>query len=284
MKPSDQLQRLTVAVALMALCCPSATAKHGFPPPDIVGDDAGYPNGKSRSLLGISPELLRLRSRSNRGFHLSFKNARVADKFFPKEAQLSDIDKQSLYPAYAAMGEKSFLSLSKNDTVYRFLWLRSYHHPVCVSIKIIDHGNRGAILHAIELDGRDAPDVPLGKQVRKVSYQYYPKLAKELVAKIEATKFWNIPLNDELLFRTKQKNDQLNASIHKSALPLILYRPASNNYDTPFDGADWIMEGWNEGKYRMVRRFSPRDGGFRELCMIFLLLAHIYPENPHEVY
>ncbi len=222
-------------------------------PPDIIGDDSRNHSSKGNSTLGISPEQLKwMQTHPPRKTLYPFD--REAAAFFPEEAMLTNALKQWYYPSLNAMGEKSFRSLSKKDTAYRFLWLRSFHHPISVTIKILNNGNDGALLHAVELDGADVYGAPVGKQLRNFSYRYYPKLTKELVTKIETAEFWMLPPNDDM--------------------PTLMH----------LDGGQWIMEGWKEGKYKLVRRFSPKEGAFRELCVIFLLLARLYPSKAGEIY
>src|SRR5271166_4529571 len=53
-----------------------------------------------------------------------------------------------------AMKEQSLWKLSQKDrssTVYRFLWLPTFHHPV--SVRLV-RSSEGVILHAVSLDGR----------------------------------------------------------------------------------------------------------------------------------
>jgi hypothetical protein len=249
--PSRFLGSLLTSTLVMQ-CCDLAYAKPQLMPPDIIGDD-GRNNGPKGSTLEVAPGYLKwMQSHPHKNFDAPIDPA--AEAFFPKESQLSNSLKRWYYHHLAAMGEKSFRSLSKKDTVYRFLWLRSFHHPISVSIEILNHGNDGAILHAVELDGGDIYGAPPGKQLRNFSYRYFPKLTKELIAKVDTTKFWTLPPNDDA--------------------PNLMR----------FDGAQWVMEGWKEGKYRLVRRFSPGDGNFRELCVIFLLLARLYPTKSAEIY
>lgn len=253
MNGSSRFLACLIVPALIAQCWLSVCAKPLYMHPDIIGDDGRNHSQKDSSTLGLSPERLKwMQSHPPKKFDYPIDPAAAA--FFPKEAQLSNSLKQWYYPRLEAMGEKSFRSLSKKDTVYRFFWLRSFHHPISVTIKILNHGNDRAILHAVELDGADVYGAPIGKQLRNYSCRYYPKLTKELTAKIETTKFWSLPPNDDF--------------------PSLVH----------FDGAQWVMEGWKEGKYKLVRRHSPKDGDFRELCAIFLLLARLYPTKSGEIY
>ncbi len=255
-------------------------AKPLYMPADIIGDDS-RDNGPKGSPLELTSEYLK-RTQS----HPFKKIGRAIDPsaavFFPKEAQLSNMLKQWYHFHLSAMGEKSFRTLSKQDTVYRFLWVRLFHHPISVSVKILNHGNGGAILHAVELDGGDIYGAPKGKQLRNFSRRYFPKLSKELLAKIETSKFWTIAQNDDLIQPTEIPAEFRNVPLGNSSHVASRFRfvPTLSR----FDGAQWVMEGWKEGKYRLVRRYSPNEGEFRELCVIFLLLAGLYPSKGQEIY
>lgn len=242
-----------------------------------------YVTPAQKMMLGISPEQINwMRTHHPQGF--DYKIDAATANFFPKEAQLTNFDKQWYRSSLVAMGEKSFLTLSKKDTVYRFLWLRSFHHPICVSIKILNHADGGAVLHAVELDGGDTYGVPKGKQLRNYSHRYYPKLTKELIAKIESSQFWTIPQPSEPLKQIVHSVEISDPHLGTSGPVGARFKYAPNVYYTGFDGAQWVMEGWREGKYRMVRRWSPKKGSFRELCVIFLLFAGLYPKENQAIY
>lgn len=282
MKNSKIVKPISLFLILVSVCTPCLAARKPYIlPPDIIGDSARSESPHNGSHLGIPPKQLKwMQSHPYKNVERPIDPAAAA--FFPKEAQLNNSLKQWYHSHLSAMGEKSFRSLSKKDTVYRFLWLRSFHHPISVSIKILNHGNGGAILHAVELDGADTYGAPKGKQLRSFSYRYFPKLTKELIAKIETSNFWTIPTNDDFVQPSEIPDELRKTPLGNSGnigsrfkfVP-ILYR---------FDGAQWVMEGWKEGKYRLVRRCSPREGSFRELCVIFLLLSHLYPTKPQEIY
>lgn len=276
---------LYLALVFGSLCAPCQGARKPYIlPPDIIGDSAKdkMPPGYSR--LGISPEQINWqRTHHPQGFDYKIDTATA--NFFPKEAPLNNFEKQWYRSSLVAMGENSFRTLSKEDTVYRFLWLRSFHHPICVSVKILNHGNGGAILHAVELDGGDTYGVPKGKQLRNFSHRYYPKLTKELIAKIESSQFWTMPQPTDPMNSIPHSVEISGTTLGTSGPVGAGFKYAPNVWHLDgFDGAQWVMEGFREGKYRMVRRWSPKDGSFRELCVIFLLLAGLYPKENQAIY
>lgn len=281
MNRTSRLLGFSLIFTLAFQCWSSACGKQRAFPPDLIGDDVRPGGSKTNSSLGTPPEQLKW-MQSHPYKKVDHPIDPAAAIFFPKDAQLNNSLKQWYHFHLTAMGEKSFRSLSKNDTVYRFLWLRSFHHPISVSVKILNHGNSGAILHAVELDGGDTYGAPKAKQLRNFSCHYYPKLTKELMAKIETSKFWTIPPNDDLIQPTEIPAELRNMPLGNSGNIGARYRFVPKLLR--FDGAQWVMEGWKEGKYRLVRRFSPNEGEFRELCVIFLLLARLYPSKGQEIY
>ena len=90
-------------------------------------------------------------------FASSSYSARQPALFFPlldERKDLSSFDELWYSKHLEAMGESSLWKLSQRDrdaTVYRLLWLPSFHHPVCVRIATTGGGTK---LHARVLDGK----------------------------------------------------------------------------------------------------------------------------------
>jgi hypothetical protein len=175
--------------------------------------------------------------------------------FFPKGSfsdsiianKENDMDKfhRDWYSTHLkSMKEPSFSILEqKIESAYRFLWLRSFHHPIAVRIEKI--GDQ-IILHAVELDGYGGyKPGKIKKFIEKIiSLDDYQKHC-ELLAEID---FWNM--------NTILSNINLDGTITINA-----------------DGAHWILEGSSNGKYHVVDRWSPEPGKYREACLFFLKLA-----------
>lgn len=128
-----------------------------------------------------------------------------------------------------AMGEPS-LSCGAPARVYRFTWLRTFHHPVAV--RVTDFGRRGR-LDAIELDG--AGGYEPGQPRRRRSFVLG---AKTMVALREAmAPAWDIAATE----------------------------PTSGR-----DGAEWIIELADERHHHSIVRWSPERGPVRELGLRLL--------------
>jgi hypothetical protein len=132
------------------------------------------------------------------------------------------------------------------DETYRFLWLRSFHHPVSVRIE----SSRGrSSLVAVELDGPNGHDP--GRIERRTERTLIEQEWQSLTSALSAAKFWEAPTDD----------------------------PAEQG----MDGAEWIFEGHRSRVYRVVTRWSPGAGPFRSLGEKFLEAARFsFPAD--EVY
>lgn len=134
-----------------------------------------------------------------------------------------------------AMGERSLLDITDPKAeAYRFLWLRSFHHPIYVRV---ENTQKGIFLSTKELGG--AGGYEPGKIIRGQDLQLNQGQWCEFVRLLENTKYWNMPTDE---------------------------REMGN------DGAEWILEGVKNARYHVVDRWSPRDGEYREAC-VFLLRA-----------
>lgn len=147
-----------------------------------------------------------------------------------------------------AMHEPSLLDMAKDKSVlvYRFVWLRSFDHPISVRLLVDEDGISG--LTAIEMtsQGSFAPGVVAKKRTFAVS--------KEEVAHfqslIKAITYWAMPTQ---------------------------VGHAGN------DGAQWILEGVQGGQYHVVVRWNPEAGPYREACLYTLKLSKI-EVNPKQIY
>lgn len=129
------------------------------------------------------------------------------------------------------------LARSPADEAYRFLWLRSFHHPVAVRIEA--SAGTSALI-AVELDGAGGyePGTAKRRLERALSEQEWTTL----VTAINAASFWDAPT-------TTPPQDE--------------------------DGAQWIIEGYRHGKYHAVDRDSSGSGPIRSVGEAFLRAAHL---------
>ena len=157
----------------------------------------------------------------------SVYSARPSARFFPAGAfsERQDLGfRDEWYSKHlAAMGEPSLPALAQRDrdaTVYRLLWLPSFHHPVCVRI---ERTGEGARLHAKVLDGKGG---------------YEPgQIAIDRILTLDAEQ-WN----------------HLDRLLQEAA---FWEMPTQLEDDGGCDGDQLIVEGVNGGKYHVVDRWEP---------------------------
>jgi len=121
--------------------------------------------------------------------------------------------------------------------VYRFLWLRTFHHPI--SIRVTRSDNKTALV-AAELTGAGGSDP--GSVARRVDKILAIAEWKGLEAALSGTAFWKMS--------TRQPDKEVG-----------------------LDGAQWIVEGRRVAEYHVVHRWTPRTGSYREAGLHFLELS-----------
>lgn len=161
-----------------------------------------------------------------------------ADKpFFPDDV-FDDFNVEWYAQHLKAMREPSLWRLSQKDhsaTVYRFLWLPTFHHSI--SVRILKSSD-SAVLHIVKLDGRGGYE-PGGISVLKTK-KLTDRQWDEFKRRLDKAKFWKMPTEDEEEFLGT-------------------------------DGDELIFEGVLDGKYHVVHRHSPDSGSdYVELCRFLL--------------
>jgi hypothetical protein len=176
-------------------------------------------------------------------------------QFFPKSSLGTDAREDSFksqwYSSHLrALNEPSLLELAKRKDVesYRFLWLRSFHHPVAVRLDVKGDGSSVLVTKMSSGAGGYNP----GRIITNTSRELTPQDTREFLSKIEAVGFWNAP------------------------------NPVDDQRGT--DGSQWIIEGVKVGKYHVVDRWSPANGPAYELgrFLTFKLAKLNIPKN--EIY
>jgi hypothetical protein len=143
------------------------------------------------------------------------------------------------------MQEPSLSKLADQDhtaTVYRFLWLPSFHDPV--SVRFIKSGD-GMILHAVRLNRRQGGYEPgriVASKTARLTRAHWERIASHL----EKAKFWTLPTHKRQPFGG-----------------LVV------------DGDTLVVEGVNDGKYHFVVRHSLPGGNFVDLCRAMLFMSRI---------
>ena len=147
-----------------------------------------------------------------------------------------------------AMNELPLTALEKEDESYRFLWLRTFHKPVVI------HVWRTGYRHFIvvkRLNGRGGYDPG--------TFDLY----------------WA---------RSLSENDWDAFMMHLEHAEFWLM-PTPNPGMMAMDGAQWIMEGYREGRYHVVDRQSPERSAYADAGLFLLRQSGLLAEIPtNEVY
>jgi hypothetical protein len=154
-----------------------------------------------------------------------------------------------------AMREPSLWDVSGQDSameVYRFLWLRSFHHPISVRLTVRHDGT--GLLTSKETDGKGGYDP--GKLIRNVTATLSREQTDWFRDRAEGSGLWKLP--------TKQPEAAGTVGL---------------------DGAQWIIETRKGGRYHIVDRWSPpADDPVHALGTTLMInLAH-FKLLPEDVY
>jgi len=147
-----------------------------------------------------------------------------------------------------AMNEPPLGTIDNEDEAYRFLWLRTFHNPVV--IHIWRTGDRHVMV-VKRLNGRGGYDPG--------SFDLY----------------WKLPLSE---------NDWDAFIMHLEHSEFWLM-PAPEPGMMAMDGAQWVMEGYRDGRYHVVDRQSPAPSAYADAGLYLLRLSGLLAETPaNEVY
>jgi hypothetical protein len=157
-----------------------------------------------------------------------------AQEYFPPGSLAATTEKHEFFASWfskhlKALGEPSVwhLSLQKPPVeVYRFLYLRSFDHPIAVRLSIAADGTGS--LTSKEMDGQGGYEP--GATIRNRTVKLSGKRVELFREKVEELGFWK-------LSTWPDPNDRIGV-----------------------DGARWIVEAAKDGRYHIVDRWSPERG------------------------
>ena len=141
-----------------------------------------------------------------------------------------------------AMKEPSLLDPVDDDKeIYRFLWLRSFDHPMAVRI---ERSLTDTKLIFTETSGdRDRePETIIRHEEKSIDDSQWCRF----LTLMDQAGYWN-------LGEDREGGAQ--------------------------DGAQWIVEGVREGRYHLVDRQSPEGGEYRAACLYLLEIAGVDPRK-----
>lgn len=147
-----------------------------------------------------------------------------------------------------AMNELPLAALAQDDESYRFLWLRTFHQTVMVHVW---HTGSRHFIVVKRLNSR------AGYNVGTVDLYWSRSLSEKdwdsFLMHLEQSTYWLMPTNGDDVLST--------------------------------DGAQWIMEGYRDGRYHIVDRHSPAPSAYADACLYLLRQSGLLAEIPaDEVY
>ena len=140
---------------------------------------------------------------------------------------------------FRALNQRSLLSETDDQgdfETYRFIWLRSFDHPVIVQVS---RRGRGFQVISVESDGQGGYEP--GKLRRTDRNSFEKDAWCHLVKLLNEASFWSMPSIE----------DDLGGN----------------------DGSQWILEGVRGDRYHVVDRWTPSEGGYRQACMYLLEIS-----------
>lgn len=169
----------------------------------------------------------------------------LAQQYFPDHAfnddgRLNDFIVHWYSKDLNALQEPSLWEISRISSsaqVHRFVWLRTFHHPVAVRIEIAKDGTGTLTAKMSSGAGGYEP----GKLIEDRTQVVSKDDIHGLLAKLGSTNYWSLPSRDP------------NPSGH--------------------DGSQWVIEAVRDGEYKLIDRWSPKNGPARDIGLLVLHLS-----------
>jgi hypothetical protein len=131
---------------------------------------------------------------------LALCGSSVGQQYFPEAA----FDKQKKSNDFAvewysqqlkALQEPSLWETSKNikGQVYRFLWLRSFHHPVVVRLNVNDDATGDLVTKVADGHG----GYPPGKLIENRTQRLSKQQTQSFLDEVKELKYWDLPTREE---------------------------------------------------------------------------------------
>lgn len=181
------------------------------------------------------------------GLSVSVGKSSAQREFFPAvalgENAWSRRFRSDWYSRYLeAMNELPLAALINEDESYRFLWLRTFHNPVAIHVWRAGE-RRFLVVKRMNGSGGYVPGTVDLYWARSLSEDDWDIFMMHL----EHSLYWSMPTRDDRMLH---------------------------------DGAQWIMEGYREGRYHFVDRQSPETGAYRDACIYLLEQSGLLAEIP----
>lgn len=177
---------------------------------------------------------------------LLIKNGFKPEKlFFPENEDIDNFVNIWFTTQLVGLNETSLFDQAQASTnlVFRFLWLRSFHKPVVIRIE----KNETNKLKIVAKMATGAGGYDPGEVEKEISRELTDEEMKEFYLKFNQSDFWNT---------LKEKDNGMRM----------------------LDGAEWIFEGVENGKYHVVVRTSlaEKTNPYKEMGRFLLKLTGLY--------
>lgn len=160
------------------------------------------------------------------------------DKIFNERDDLNAFTDEWYSKQLSALEEPSIYEQRNDDSqqVFRFTWLRTFHHPVSIRLRIRKDGT--GLLYVKMTDG--AGGYEPGRIKKNLMKDIDEESVKSFQKLLNNEGFWKLPSIQEVI---------------------------------GCDGAQWIIEGLSNRRYHLVDRWSPEEGGVRKIGLHLLDLS-----------
>jgi hypothetical protein len=181
------------------------------------------------------------------------QNVKRSRKYFPEssiDARQDGFKNKWYSTQLEALQEPSLYRLVSTPAAnsYRFLWLRSFHHPIAIRVDLNPDGTGVLTTKIGSGSGGFRPGTLSENKSRLLSHEE----TSNFLSVVSEVHFWNTP---------NPVNDQAGT-----------------------DGSQWIIEGVKRGSYHVVDRWTPTGGAVHRLGLLLAFdLAKVdVPKN--EIY
>jgi hypothetical protein len=174
-------------------------------------------------------------------------------RFFPRvqsshDERFNDFREKWYSEHLKAMKEESMYGGDdKAVESYRFLWLRSFNHPVVVRIWKTETAQFISLKEASGAGGYEPGHLIIDRTRQLDAAEW-----NAFVQRLDDSCYWNLPTEDPK--------------------------------ESGLDGAQWVLEGVKEGRYHMVDRWTPTAGTFHDACLYALQLSGLKLGGDERVY
>lgn len=175
--------------------------------------------------------------------HDACGEAGASIEYFPESNSREQDYRLHRYASYLSGFGEPSLSCATRAPVYRFLWVRSFHGPL--SVRVDRRGNAWYLVAAerVSLDGKHF-------EVRR-----------------------------EARMLTRDESRRLDDALARADL----FEAPSRARVDGLDGAEWVVEARDAGRYRLHDEWSPPEGPVREIGETLLSLTR-WRFEPHDIY